>query len=527
MKQSWTLKLINGITVASLLGGCAVGPNHRPVVVDTPTKYRNEKGPQSTESLADLAWWNLFKDPVLRGLIEEGLKNNYDLRIAVTRIQQARAQKMQTASAFFPAIGYNLEAQRTQNPATVIPATSTPPTTFNVGGTDVTIPGSSSPERKVRSTPANSFTAISMAQWELDIWGRIRRANESALAQLLAQQEIRRGIIQSLVSDIAQTYFRLLELDAELRIYREAKESFGQSLDLFTKQQQGGIASDLEVARGTASQANAAAAIPAIERQISLVETQLCILLGRVPGPIKRGKSLLAQQMPPRVPAGLPSDLLTRRPDIRQAEQQVRAANAQIGVAIANFLPTFSLTGAAGAVSPELNDLTSGNWNMWSIGGVMSGPLFQGGYYFGRYREAKARWEEAKLNYQKTANAAFGEVANALISRQKYAEARVYQEKQVEALRRAVKLAMDRYTIGVSTYYEVLEAQQQLFPAEIALAQTRANQLNSVVDLYRALGGGWSEARLVAGNRVYVDGEEIPYSNIKKEQAASKKSKKR
>lgn len=501
MKHSRTLKLINGITAVGLLGGCALGPNHRPVLVDTPTKYRSEKGAQSAESLADLAWWSLFRDPSLRDLIREGLSNNYDLRIAIARMEQARAQKQQSASAFYPGVGYQLEAQRSQNPATVIPASEVPPTTLNMGGTDVVIPGSSTAERKVRNPAVNSFTAIGNASWEIDLWGRIRRANESALAQLLASDEVRRGVVQSLVTDIAQTYFRLLELDAELQIYKDAKASFGQSLDLFTKQQLGGIASDLEVARGTASQANAAAAIPAIERQISLVETQLSTLLGRLPGPIKRGQSLLEQQMPPRVPAGLPSDLLTRRPDIRQAEQQVRSSNAQIGVAIANFFPVFNLTAAAGAVSPQLNDLTSGNWNMWSIGGALNGPLFQGGLYVGRYKEAKARWEENKLQYQKTANQAFGEVSNALISRQKYAETRVQQEKQVEALRKSVKLSMDRYTIGVSTYYEVLEAQQQLFPAEISLSQTRVAQLNAVVDLYRSLGGGWSEARLVSGNR--------------------------
>jgi len=523
-----TYQLINTLVVASLLSGCALGPNHRPIAVETPTRFRGDKKEQSLESLADLEWWKVFKDKSLQELIREALRNNYDLRIAITRIEQARARKMQTASAFYPQVGYQIAAERNQAPGTYVPATTVPDSTINVGGTDVVIPGRSTPEQRLRSSPTNSFTAVGNAAWEIDLWGRIRRSNEASLAQLLASEEVRHGVVQSLVSEVAITYFQLLEADEELKIARRTMESFGQSLELFTKQQRGGIASDLEVARGTASQANAAASIPRIERQISAIENQLCVLLGRLPGPIKRDGSLLSQKMPPSVPSGIPSDLLTRRPDIRQAEQMVISANAMVGVAIADFFPVFDLTAAAGAISPKLNDITSGTWNVWSIGGALNGPIFQGGRYVGRYREAKALFEEARLQYMKAANSAFSEVSDALIARQKFALSRVEQEKQVEALQKSVRISMDRYTIGVTTYYEVLEAQQQLFPAELLLAQTRYQQLAAVVDLYSSLGGGWAKTSLtVAKEGVVVQETKEVAANTRKASAAEKANRSR
>jgi len=485
------------ILTAALFAGCALGPNYRRPAVDSPASFRDQKEQPTTESLADLAWWKVFRDPVLQSLIREGLKNNYDLRIAITRIEQARAQQTQARSQFFPQLGYSAGAERARGPGQRIPASSTSPTVMELdtpgGSTTLTVPGVNTPQTDIRGRTSNSFRVQGSFSWELDVWGRIRRSNEAALARYLATEEARRGVIQTLVSEIAQTYFQLLEVDAELAIAKEAKVSFGQSLDLFTKQQSGGIASDLEVARASAAMASAAAAIPEIEQQIRTIENRLSFLLGRNPGPIKRGISLLAQKTPPRVPAGIPADLLTRRPDIRQAEQQVVAANAEVGLAITNFLPVVDLTAAAGAVSPVLNEITTGKWTTWSLGSAINGPLFKGGLLVGQYKEAKARWEETVLTYDRTALNAFGEVSNALIARQKSAESRSQREQQVAALRKSVQLATDRYTIGISTYYEILEAQQQLFPAEQALVQTRLDQLLSVVDLYRALGGGWSE----------------------------------
>jgi len=507
------------ILTAALFAGCALGPNYRRPAVDSPASFRDQKGQPSTESLADLAWWKVFHDPALQSLIREGLKNNYDLRIAITRIEQARAQQIQTRSLFFPQLGYSAGAERARGPGQRIPASSTPPTVMELdapgGATTLTIPGRNTPQTDVRGGTSNSFRVQGSFSWEIDVWGRIRRSNEASLARYLATEEARRGVIQSLVAEIARTYFQLLEMDAELGIAREAKVSFGQSLDLFTKQQTGGIASDLEVARATAAMASAAAAIPEIEQQIRTIENRLSFLLGRNPGPIKRGISLLSQKTPPRVPAGIPSDLLTRRPDIRGAEQQVVAANAEVGVAITNFLPMVDLTAAAGAVSPVLNEITTGKWTTWSLGGALNGPIFKGGLLVGQYKEAKARWEEAALTYNQTALNAFGEVSNALIARQKSAESRAERERQVAALRKSVQLATDRYTIGISTYYEILEAQQQLFPAEQALVQTRLDQLLSIVDLYRALGGGWSEV---------IKKEQVVPARTKKEKPPGKET---
>ncbi|HWL54060.1 MAG TPA: efflux transporter outer membrane subunit [Chthoniobacteraceae bacterium] len=487
------LKVTTLLTTTLLAAGCAVGPNYLRPDIDAPASYRDQKETPTPESLADLPWWKVFRDPALQSLIREGLENNYDLRIAITRIEQARAEQVQVRSAFFPQLGYNAAAQRGKSPGQRIPASSTPSSTLDVNGTSITIPGRSTPETDVTGRTTNTFQAQGMLSWELDVWGRIRRSNEAALARLLRSEDFRRGVVQSLVAEIATGYFDLLELDAELQIAKDARDSFGQSLDLFTKQQTGGIASDLEVARASAAQASAAAAIPEVERMIRITENRISNLLGRNPGPVKRGKGLLAQKMPPRIPSGIPSTLLERRPDLRQAEQDVIAANAEIGVAVADFLPTVDLTAAAGAVSPALGELVNGKWGVWNIGSTISGPIFTGGLLKGRYEAAKARREEAALAYQRTATNAFREVSDALISRKKYDQTKVELERQVSALRRSVSLASDRYTIGISTYYEILEAQQQLFPAERTLMQTRRNQLLSIVDLYRALGGGWSE----------------------------------
>ncbi len=476
----------------SLFAGCALGPNYRRPAVEAPAKFRGQGGP-TNESLACLPWWKVFKDPVLQELIGEALKNNYDLKIAISRIEQSRARKVQARAAFFPQLGYSGGAERARTRGTTIPASSTPATTLDIGGTAVTIPGSSTPEMDVAGPTINTFTIQGAASWEIDLWGRIRRSNEVALANLLATEEARSGVVQTLVSEVARAYFELRALDEELEISRQAVASFSQTLELFTKQQAGGVASDLEVSRGTASLAAAASAIPKIEQRIVVAENRLSILLGRNPGPIKRGNSLLGQRTPPSVPAGIPCDLLERRPDLRQAEQRVVAANAEVGIAITNFLPAVDLTAGAGVISPALSKLTKGTWSVWNVGGGINGPIFQGGRLVGIYKETKARWQETVFDYERIALIAFSEVADALSSRQKFAQARVQQETQVDALKQSVKLATDRYTIGISTYYEVLEAQQQLFPAEVSLAQTRLNQLLAVVDLYKALGGGWME----------------------------------
>lgn len=464
------------ITAALMLCGCAVGPNYQRTEVDSPARFRSQTGKATNESLASLPWWKLFRDPALQSLISEGLANNYDLKIAVTRIEQARAIQRQVAADFFPQFGHGFSAERSRSPERDV---ETALGTASVGG-----------------VTSNLFTGTLSSAWEIDLWGRIRRLNQAAVAQLLATEEARRGVVQSLVTSIAQFYFQLRELDLELEIAKRTAESFKDSLVLFQNQRDAGLASDLEVERANASYKGTSATIPDIERAIAITENQICVLLGRNPSSIKRGRTLVAQYDPPRVPAGIPSALLERRPDILQSEQAVVAANAQIGVAIANFLPRVGLTAAYGRSSDELHMLLDGRTHLWNIAADVSGPIFQGGRLFGILRQSQAAWEESKLQYESTALNAFREVSDSLVARQKYTGVIAETKVQVTSLEAAVKLARDRYTMGITSYFELLQAQQELFPAEINLARARLAYLLALVDLYKALGGGWFDSEV-------------------------------
>jgi multidrug efflux system outer membrane protein len=328
--------------------------------------------------------------------------------------------------------------------------------------------------------------------WEFDVWGRIRRSTEAALAELLASEEFRRGVVLSLVSEVAQAYFELRELDLELEIAQRTTESFQKTLELFSRRLQVGVASKLETARAEASLASTAAIIPNLERFIVAKENQINVLLGRGPGPIPRGAVLTDQMFPPATPPGLPSQLLERRPDIRQAEQTLIAANARIGVAEANFFPRIGLTALFGGASTEIENVVKGTGNIWTAIGQLSGPIVQGGRLYSSYQASIAQWEQAKLQYQQSVITALQEVSNALSDQQKLAEAQKEQARAVAAFQESVRLATLRYTGGFAGYFEVIEAQQQLFPAENTLAQTRRDQLIAVVQLYKALGGGWA-----------------------------------
>jgi len=325
----------------------------------------------------------------------------------------------------------------------------------------------------------------------VDLWGRVRRLNEAALAQYLASVEAQRGVTLSLVGHVAQAYFELLGLDRLLDIAQRSSDSFADSLKIFNQRLAGGVASRLETSRAEAALASTAANVPELQREIELKENEINVLLGRNPGPIPRTAALLQQALPPAIPAGLPSALLERRPDLREAEQVLRAANAQIGVAVGDFLPRIGLTALYGGVSAELSHLTRNSARTWSLGASLDGPLFQGGRVFGAYRQARAIRQEAALRYQQVALTAFREVADALVTRNRLEAIRAEQERAVRAYEEAVKVSLERYQAGRASYYEVLEAQQQLFPAENALAQTRRDQLIAVVQLYQALGGGW------------------------------------
>jgi outer membrane protein, multidrug efflux system len=454
-----------------LAQGCAVGPNYKRPAVNSPANFRNGPAEPSTNSLADLQWWELYRDEALNGLIRTALTNNYDLRIAITRVEQSRAIAKQAKAQFLPQVGYQGEASRGRNEF--------------LGSPNPAGPGGAHNGDAV-------FAALS-ASWEIDLWGRIRRLNESARASFLATEEARRGIRLSLIGEVAQAYFELLELERRLQIAQRTTESFKTSARIFNDRYEAGSASKLDTSRAEAALASTAANVPDIERQIVLKENQISVLIGANPGPIAFSAKLDEQVMPPEVPAGLPSALLDRRPDIRQAEQNLRSANAQVGVSVAEFLPKIGLTTFMGKVSPELSAFSGGSANAWSAASTISGPIFQGGALVGQYREAKAKHEEARLRYEQAALEAFREVSDALVTREKLVGIREEQARAVRAYEQAVQLSLQRYTDGKAAYFEVLEAQQQLFPAENSLARTELNQLLVVVQLYKALGGGWEE----------------------------------
>jgi multidrug efflux system outer membrane protein len=356
----------------------------------------------------------------------------------------------------------------------------------------------------------NSYIAGFEALWEIDLWGRVRRMNEAARANYMATQEGRRNVMVSLVSGVARAYFELLELDEQLVIAQRTKDSYERTLKLFSDQHAGGFASKLEVSRAEFALRTVTATVPEIERQIALKENEINTLLGRNPGSIARTSTLLAQEIPVEIPAGLPSTLLERRPDVRAAEQQVRAANAEIGVAKGDFFPRIGLTAIYGGTSTDLDKLLKSEANVWSAAASAAGPLFTGGRLTGRYRQMKAAFEEAKLSYQQTALSAFREVSDALISRSRFEEGRGEQAQAVEAGRQAVELATTRYQEGKASYYEVLEAQQQLFPAENTLSRLEAARRLAVIQLYKALGGGWETQPSV---NVVVRSGSSPQSN--------------
>ena len=450
-----------------LFSGCAVGPNYKRPAVSVPPDFRSAEGAAQQASIADLPWWEVFKDERLKELIQTALVNNYDLRVAITRVEQARQIARQAKAEFLPMMNYQAGSGygRNELSGSIVP---------NGGQTQ------------------GSFVGALSVAWEADVWGRIRRSNEAARAQYLATEEARRGVLLSLVSDVAQAYFELLELDLELDIARRTTQNFGDTLKLFTQRLEGGVATKLDTSRAEAAMATAAASIPELERQIAIKENQICVLLGQNPGSIQHTAKLIDEVIPPSIPPGLPSELLERRPDVLQAEAVVRQANAQVGVAIANFFPRIGLTTFVGGVSGPLSLLSSGQTLAWSVAGSVTGPLYQGGSLTAQKRQAVAAWEQAKLQYEQTALNAFQDVSNALISRQKFDGVRDEQARAVRAYLESVHISLLRYTAGKASYFEVLDAQQQLFPAENALAQTELNRRVVIIQLYEALGGGWN-----------------------------------
>lgn len=467
------MKARNKILVAGFLvllcAGCAVGPNYKKPAVATPGDYRGVAPEQAVKSdvtsFGNQKWWDAFQDEVLRGLIQTALKQNYDVRIAAARVLQARAQLGITRADQLPSVAASASAANERIPQTV-----------------------------GRPAVETSATQVSLSlAWELDFWGKFRRATESARASLLAQEWVQRQVISSLVSDVATAYFQLRELDLELEISRQTLASRKDSLGLTQILADGGATSMLDVRQAEQLVYGAAATIPILEAQIEQQENFISILLGKNPEAIARGRKLIEQPHALEVPAGLPSSLLERRPDIRQAEQQLIAANAQIGVAKADYFPRISLTAAGGYQSSALTNLFTGPAALWSIAGSAVQPVFEGGRIRNRVRFARARTEEAILVYQSTVQQAFREVSDALVGYRKSQEFRVQQEQLTHSAQEATKLSKMRYQGGATSYLEVLDSETRYFAAQLTLAQAQLRELQSLVGIYRSLGGGWQQ----------------------------------
>jgi multidrug efflux system outer membrane protein len=479
-------------TATLLLSGCTVGPKYKRPTVDTPTVYRGAEtsgntqtseqphdpngtplpgqsnGPASTAlSLGDEKWWEVFGDPQLQELIRTALKQNYDVRIAAERVLESQAQLAITRSQQFPEIngvgGYT--AQRY------------PSAQFGGLGSFVTHLGQ---------------LGLS-SSWNLDFWGQYRNATKAARAQLLASQWAQRGVMDTLILNVATGYFQLRTLDLELEISQRTLASRQESLKLTQTLEAGGNVSLLDVRQAEELVSAAAANIPDTERQITQEENALQTLLGQNPGEIRRGLPIDQQPRMPVVPAGLPSTLIERRPDLRQAEEQLIAANAQIGVAKAQYFPAISLTGQVGTASNALNTLFQDSTFAYNYGAAVTQPLFNAGRIRNNVRFTEAQEREAVLTYKKTIAQAFQDVSNALVAYQKFREFREQQERFVTASRDAVNLSNMRYKGGYSGYLEVLTNQASLFQGELTLASAREEEMLSLVQLYNALGGGWQQ----------------------------------
>jgi multidrug efflux system outer membrane protein len=453
--------------VALLLAGCAVGPDYERPEVETPPQYRFED-PQARDTV-NTAWWLQFGDKQLERLIWIALTENKDLLIAAARVEEFYGRYGAQRGQQFPQAGLEAQGGRQRQSRTSNPL-------FQA------FPGV--------PTTTDSYSIDLGVSFELDLWGRLRRGTEAARADLLAVEENRRTVILTLVSAVATSYVTLLDLDRQLEISRETLRARAESLRIFELRFKGGTISELELQQIRSEYETAAAAIPSFEKQIAQQENNLSVLLGRNPGPIGRG-GVLDKLVLPVVPAGLPSGLLERRPDIRRAEQQLVAANARIGVAKAAYFPTISLTGLAGFASADLSDLFKGDSRTWAFAGTIGQPIFTGGTLAGQLAAAEAQQKQALYAYQQAIQTAFGEVENSLVDQAKTRQQLAAQSRQVEALARYAYLARLRYDNGYTSYIEVLDSERSLFQAQLQLAQTQGQLYFALINLYKALGGGW------------------------------------
>jgi outer membrane protein, multidrug efflux system len=459
--------------VAVLMAGCTVGPNYKRPAADVPATFRAPEPlpPGQAASIADLKWFEVFKDEKLQQLIHAALERNYDLRDAVTRVEAARANLGITRSNQFPQVAagggvvFNRLSRDGQTP---LPPAFLPNQIRNFG-----------------------TAALELLSFELDIWGRLRRATEAARANLLSAEENRQAVVTTLVSDVATAYLTLRELDYALAISRRTLQTREESLSLTKQRQTGGVATRLDLRQAEQLVYTAAETIPSLQQQIEQEENQISLLLGENPGSVPRGRSLTEQAFSPQIPAGLTSALLERRPDIRAAEQDLIAANAEIGVARAAYFPQVTLTGFFGGQSTELTQLFHGPERAWNLTPQVTQPIFTAGRLKSGVQLAQADRDHFLVQYERTIQTAFKEVSDALIAHQRVRESREQQEALVVALEDRTRLAYMRYRGGVDTQLNALDADRDLFQAELDLAQIRLQEILAVVQLYKALGGGW------------------------------------
>lgn len=474
LRGHYLVVLVLLVAVAGLVG-CAVGPNYKRPTVDVPGAYRGvasdssaqspvqAKGQQAAASLGDERWWEVFQDRELQGLIRTALKNNYDVRIAAARVLEAQAQLGIVRADQLPslAVGGNVTSQQNAKLGPI------PPFELTQG----------------------SVTAS--AAWNLDFWGKYRRATEAARANLLANGWAQKEVMATLISNVAASYFRLRQLDLELEISQRTLSTRQNSLQLTQTLEQHGINSMLDVRQSEQLVYTAATEVPDLERQVAQEENAISILLGRNPADIPRGLKLTEEPHAPEVPAGLPSSLLERRPDIRQAESNLIAANAQIGVARAAYFPQISLTGAAGFQSAALTNLFTGPAGIWNLAASAAQPVFEGGRLKSNVRFAQAQHEQMLLAYQQSIQGAFRDVSDALVAYRKDREFRIQQQHLFDSAQEAAQLSQQRFKAGTTDYLEVLTNETNAFSAELGLAQAQGNELIALVQLYQALGGGW------------------------------------
>ena len=451
------------ITLLALASsGCMIGPDYLRPVIDSPQSWRVSD--ETAKDLANSAWWEQFNDPVLNDLIATALRENKDLMIASARIDEYAGRYGVTRSQLFPQIGLGYDVTKQKN----------------------TIPGTT-----VKGT-YNSYETFLSASWEIDLWGKIRRQSEAARAQIVATEEGRQGVILTLVSSVANNYVTLRSLDRQLEIAKATAKTRGESYQVFQDRYSGGVISQLELSQNRSQYDEALASIPVIEKTIAQQENALSLLLGRNPGPIARGKNI-DELAPPTTPEGLPSSLLERRPDLREAEQNLIAANAQIGAAKAAFFPSISLTGLLGVASGGLSNLFHSESKVWQYGAAVNLPIFTGGSLFGQLQVAEAQQQQALYSYQKAIQQAFSEVNNALVDQEKTRVQLAAQADEVKSLVLYAELARLRYDNGYTSYLEVVDAERSLFGVQQSYTQTKQTLLQAAINTYKAMGGGWTD----------------------------------